>query len=324
MEERWEEEEIDLYELWLVIVKYKKMILGLTFGVAFAVAVLSLFMTNIYKSEATILPVGNNEQISGALAGLGGLAQMAGISLPSGGSSSEIIALLNSDILKEKVILNYKILPLLLYEQWDSEKNTWKKPNPIIKWFKGVIRSLQPSNRESIKESDVPTLEDGIREFEDIFNVQEDKKLGTISISIEYPDPEICAKVVKYILDTLREHMSEEAIRIAQKNKRLLKQELLKTSDPTIQQKLYTLIAKQVETITMAKVNENFAFKIIDPPRVPDKKYKPRRTLIVVVSFITTLFLSIFLAFFLEYINNVKQRSGAKDLVEGAVKNEKN
>jgi len=100
----------------------------------------------------------------------------------------------------------------------------------------------------------------------------------------------------------LREHMSAEAIRIAEKNKKTLEKELIQTSDPTIQQKLYTLIAQQVETITMAKVNENFAFKVIDPPRVPNSKYKPKRRLMVMVAFVSTLFFSIFLAFFLEYV----------------------
>ena len=103
-------------------------------------------------------------------------------------------------------------------------------------------------------------------------------------------------------------HMSEEAIRIAKKNKELLEKELIKTTDPTIQQKLYSLIAKQVETITIAKVNENFAFKVIDSRRVPNKKYKPKRGLMVTIAFTTALFFSIFLAFFLEYIKNIKQK----------------
>jgi len=313
MEERWEEEEIDLYELWLVLVKYKKMILGLTFGITLIVAIATFFMTNIYKSEATIMPVENSKQsglsaLSG-LGGLGALAGMAGISLPSGGSSTEILSLLKSNILKEKMIKEYNLLPVLLYEQWDEEKNEWKKPGVIGQLRKKVFAFLQPRKKTSIKKGDIPTIEDGIRQLTTIFHVDQDKKLGTISISIEYPDPEIAQKLVQYTLNSLRKHMSEEAIRIAKKNKELLEKELIKTTDPTIQQKLYSLIANQVETITMAKVNENFAFKVIDPPRVPDQKYKPKRKLIVIVSFVTSLFLCIFLAFFLEYINNIKQKN---------------
>ncbi len=35
----YEEDEIDLYELWLVLKKRKNLILGLTFGLAFLVAI---------------------------------------------------------------------------------------------------------------------------------------------------------------------------------------------------------------------------------------------------------------------------------------------
>ncbi len=308
--EYYEEDEIDLYELWLTLKKYKRLIWGLTFGVTLLVAVFSLFMTNIYRSKAVILPVG--EKSSSLLSQFGGLAQIAGISLPSSSGSNEIIALLKSDILKKEVIERYNLLPVLLYNSWDPEKKQWKKPSGIgyelAKLKQALIANFQ-KNKQALKNSEYPDIDDGLEVFRNILNVSEDKKLGTITVSIDYPDPEVAAKLVNYVLTTLRQHMTEEAIRIAQKNKKILEQELIKTSDPTIQQKLYTLIAQQVETITMAKVNENFAFKIIDPPRVPDKKYKPKRTLIVAVAFVSTLFLSIFLAFFLEYLKNVREKN---------------
>ncbi len=310
----YEEDEIDLYELWLTLKKYKRLIWGLTFTVTFLVAFFSLFMTNIYRSKAVILPVG--EKSSPLLSQFGGLAQMAGISLPSSGSSNEIIALLKSDILKKEVIERYNLLPVLLYNSWDPEKKQWKKPSGIGyelgKLKQALIANFQ-KHKQAPKNSEYPDIDDGLEVFRNILNVSEDKKLGTITVSIDYPDPEVAAKLVKYVLTTLRQHMTEEAIRIAQKNKKILEQELIKTSDPTIQQKLYNLIAQQVETITMARVNENFAFKIIDPPRVPDKKYKPKRALIVAVAFVSTLFLSIFLAFFLEYLKNVRQRNQSQE-----------
>jgi len=305
----YEEQEIDLYEIWLVLVKYKKLILGLTFGFAFFVAFISLFMTNIYRSKAVILPV-EGEKIGE----YSGLAQIIGLSLPPSGSSAEIIALLKSDILKAEMIKRYNLLPILFHERWDEEKKQWKKGSKSIFSFitgaPGKLVSLFQKNKSSknSENNNIPTIDDGIRMLKDLIKVNEDRKLGTIAIAVDYPDPQIAAKLVQYTIDTLRTHMSEEAIRIANKNKKLLEKELIKTSDPIIQQKLYALIAQQVETITMARVNENFAFKVIDPPRVPDRKYKPKRTLMVMVAFVTALFFSIFLAFFIEYIKNIREK----------------
>ena len=305
----YEEDEIDLYELWQVLVKYKRLILRITLGLTFLVAIYSLSITNIYRSHAVILPVGEKQGgISSYLSRFGGVA---GISVPTGGSGIEIMALLKSEILKAEVIKQYNLLPVLLYNQWDKEKKTWKKPGLLAtlmaKAKKSIMAFFQRSSADEEKDS-IPTISDGIRAMEGILTVSEDRKLGTINLYVEYPDPEIAAEIIDYIIKTLRDHMSKEAIRIAQENKKILERELTRTSDPTIQQKLYALLASQVETSVMAKVNENFSFKVIDPPRVPDRKYKPKRSLMVAVAFVTGLFLSIFLAFFLEYIEKVKNK----------------
>jgi uncharacterized protein involved in exopolysaccharide biosynthesis len=66
------------------------------------------------------------------------------------------------------------------------------------------------------------------------------------------------------------------------------------------------MIAQQIETGMMAEVKENFAFKVIDPPLAPDKKIKPKRAQMVMLSLIVALFVGIFVAFFREYIEKIR------------------
>jgi uncharacterized protein involved in exopolysaccharide biosynthesis len=101
--------------------------------------------------------------------------------------------------------------------------------------------------------------------------------------------------------------MSSEAKRVAAINKKYLEEQLPLNADPLIKQKIYTMIAQQVETAMMAEVKENFSFKVIDPPMVPDKKIKPKRAQMVVLSFVVSLFLAVFVVFALEYLekNNI-------------------
>ena len=42
--------------------------------------------------------------------------------------------------------------------------------------------------------------------------------------------------------------------------------------------------------------------KVIDPPLAPDKKTKPKRSQMVMLSFVVALFIGIFMAFFLEFL----------------------
>lgn len=281
------DDEINLLDYFQVIWKRKFLIIALVFITVLTTSVKSLFMTNIYQSTAVITPISSKEG-SGVGGGLSVLALqfggLPGISLPGSSSVSEIVNLLNSNILREKLMVKYNLMPALFYEKWDGEKKDWKKGG------------------------DAPTVWNGLRMLKGISKVNSNTKDNTITISVEFHDPEMAAKMVEYFLAALTDHMSSEAKRVAMTNRKYLEEQLEKTADPLIRQKIYNLIATQIETAMMSEVKENFAFKVIDPPRAPDKRIKPKRSQMVMISFMVSLFAGIFLAFFLEYIEKVKRK----------------
>ena len=311
------DDEIDLLELWQVIWQHRKFVLSFTIGVVVIAVIWSLAMTNIYRSKTVIIPSGQSASR------LGSLASLAGISSPISASATEILALLKSDILKKEVIEKYHLLPILFYKSWDKKKNRWKKPSEFsvfIAKIRSKFGNNSNSNARHIKLT--PDMDAGMKALGGIFDVNVNKKLGIIDMSIEYPNPDTADRLLNDIITTLKNHMTAEAIRIAKKKSSILKRELLKTSDPTIQQALYRLIVKQMARITTAKVSENFAFKVIDPPYSPDKKYKPKRKLIVILAFITSLIFSIFLVFFIESVKNAKKRRADNSADTISVNNE--
>jgi len=80
-------------------------------------------MENIYQVKAVVVPVVPKE--AAALASqIGGLP---GISLPGTATASEIVALLKSNILREKMVERYNLMPILFYEKWDREENMEEK-----------------------------------------------------------------------------------------------------------------------------------------------------------------------------------------------------
>ena len=73
-----QEDEIDLLELFSVIWAGKKFITIFSFSIAILTAIISLFMTNIYRAESTVMPVtsGGGGGMLGDLAGMVALAGM--------------------------------------------------------------------------------------------------------------------------------------------------------------------------------------------------------------------------------------------------------
>jgi LPS O-antigen subunit length determinant protein (WzzB/FepE family) len=116
----------------------------------------------------------------------------------------------------------------------------------------------------------------------------------------------MAAKIASAFLSELNNYMSSEAGRVALVNRKYLDDQLNRTLDPLIRQNIYNMIAKQIETSMTAEVKENYAFKIIDPPRPPDEKSKPKRTIITIISVFVALFLSIITVFVIEFVKKIK------------------
>jgi LPS O-antigen subunit length determinant protein (WzzB/FepE family) len=131
--------------------------------------------------------------------------------------------------------------------------------------------------------------------------VSPNQKDNSIQVSMRFRDPGIASDIVNYTLLELTDHMSTEARRVADTNKKYLESQVDKTADPFIKAKIYALIAQQIETAMMAEVKENFAFKVLDPPKAPDKKISPKRVQMVIISFIVAIFIGLLAAFIREY-----------------------
>ena len=304
------EDDIDLLELAKKIWKGKKLIIWMVVIFTIATAVMSLFMTNIYTAHALLKQVDSNSG-SGIATQLGGLASLAGLPTPGETSSIEIVNLLKSNILKKNIIEKYNLLPVLFPDDWDVKKKTWKKENsgfslnPLALISK--IRPAQPNAPK--KEPGVPDTWDGIRALDEIVDIHHDLKEDLITISVEFSDPDMAAKIVNYFIITLNDYMSSEANRVAKINKEYLEKQLPETNDNLIREKIYNLIASKIETIVMSEVKENFAFKVLDPPMAPDKKSKPKRVQMVIVAFIMSLFLAVFVVLSRDYIKKIKAKS---------------
>jgi uncharacterized protein involved in exopolysaccharide biosynthesis len=301
--------EIDLLHYWNVLKKRRRFIGIFVAAAVFLMLVASLFMTNIFGANAIIVPVQKDSRAGGLTASLfQQMGSLPGISLPETASQAEIVTLLKSDILREKIITQYNLLPVLFPDRWDEETKGWKKRgfslNPIS-WAVKLVRLIVPSDMPQ-KETLEPELWDGLRALNQIARITSNVKDRTITISVQFKDPEMTAMIANYYLSALNDHMSSEAKRVALINRTYLEQQLAQTPDPFIKQKIYNMIAQQIETSMMAEVKENFAFKVLDPPRVPDRKIKPKRAQIVVISFLFSLMLGVFIALFRENLERRK------------------
>ncbi|MEI7672435.1 MAG: Wzz/FepE/Etk N-terminal domain-containing protein [Deltaproteobacteria bacterium] len=313
-----EEDEINLLDLFIVLLKHKVMIISVVFLAGIAALVMSLQMPNVYRSEATIAPT-TQEKSGGGLAALGGFGAMIAAEVGIGGSGSldQFDVVLKSRELTNAVIRDRNLLPVIYKKSWDAKKGDWKAADPpsLLQQVSAAILGMVKTTPEKKKEtSRSPSLQDAYTAIQGMISLKPDKKQNVMRISCESEDPEMAKDIVNYYIvgmsDFLRLQMLEEA---AAQQVDLSKQ-LARTSDPLLKIRLYELIARQMEKETLARVQKYFGFNVVDPPYVPEQKFKPKRAQICMISVVVAFFIAVFLAFFMEYVKNLRTREDPERL----------
>ena len=311
-----EEDEINLLDLFIVLLRHKVMILSVVFLAGIAAVVISLLMPNVYRSEATIAPT-TQEKSGGGLAALGGFGAMiaAEVGIGATGSLDQFDVVLKSRDLTNTIIREHNLLPVIFEKSWDPKNGDWKvgEPSSLQKASEAILGmfSTTPEKKEVSK---IPTLQDAYKPMQTMLKMTPDKKQNVMRISFESKDPEMARTILNYYIVGLSEFLRRQTLEDAAAQQVHLSQQLSKTTDPLLKNRLYELIAKQIEKETLAKIQRYYSFTVIDPSFVPERKFKPKRAQICMISVVVAFFIAIFLAFFLEYLKNLKTREDPERL----------
>ena len=281
-----DEDEIDLLELIRTLLLAWKTIVGITILCTGLAVVYALHAPEVFKAETLLAPASEEKSgASSALSQFGGLAAMAGISIPSDSNVEQVVATLQSRKFLRQYIDGKKLLPVLFEEIWDAKNQVWM---------------VQP-------EEDEPTEQMAIKLFKNnVLAISEDKKSGLISLSISWKDPAVAAEWANDMVKQLNEQLREKAISDSQKRVGYLEQELAKTTLQDMRTVLYNLLESEKQKAMLANVNEDFALEVIDPAVAPETREKPKRKLIVALGGVCGGFLGIFAVFLAQFLRKLK------------------
>jgi uncharacterized protein involved in exopolysaccharide biosynthesis len=288
---KYQNDEIDLKELWNAIWKGKLLIILVTFVFSVTSVFFALSLPNMYTSGALLAPAEEESSGLGGMASqLGGLASLAGVNLGGGKTDKTALALevMKSRAFIFKFIEKYNITAdLMAVKDWELESNTLVFDEDIYnpldkKWLRVVKAPLKPK----------PSLQEAYKEFQEVMTVEQDDTNSMITISVEHRSPYIAQQWVSWIIDSINEEMKSRDLLEANNSIAYLTSQLEKTRVSGLQELLYQLIEEQTKTIMFANVRDEYVLKTIDPALVPELKSGPKRALICVFGFILGLLLS--------------------------------
>jgi len=251
--------EIDLGRPLAVLRGEWRKIALLSLAAGVAAFLVTLAIPNVYRAAAVIAPPAQERKESPAL----GMLASFGVTLGGATKVEDLESLFRSDDLTVRVFGKHDIWPILYKDRYDPATGKLK-PSWKTRLFGG-------------KRPEPPGEWDAIREARSRLKVFANRRMGTLSVSFESPSAVGSAEIVRHYLDEGKSRLQEEALDRAVRNKKFIEEQIGKTLDALTRDRLYALLSQEVEQEMMARNREQFGFRVIDSPRAPDRKIRPRR-----------------------------------------------
>jgi uncharacterized protein involved in exopolysaccharide biosynthesis len=270
---------ISVFELYRVLWKARWPILITVTATTLIGLVLALVITKKYEATIVVSPVAtsaSSNQVGALVSQFSGLASLAGISGTVDKKVSESLAVLQSEALTRAYIEKNNLLPILFASKWDAANKRWRVSDP----------------------KKVPTLWRGNEYFRKrVRSVTSDSKTSLVTMTITWTDPVLAAKWANELVEYTNATLRDKAIAETDKNIAYLNSEARKTDMVEQRQAIYSLMQTEINRAMIARGNDEFALKVVDPAFVPERHYFPNTILWTIIGGVFGLLVSVAVVF---------------------------
>ena len=319
-----ENDEINLNAVWDIIRKNKKFLFKFSSCTTLIGLAYSLLATIYFASRISLYPAGELIRGAGSLGDFQGLAKSFGLGALGSAPTYNIPDIINSRKLKKDIVLKKwenKKHPdgSNLIAFWGLDKPSFFSPL-------STIRKILPSGNISVNKSD-KELDEAILQLDELIGVKEEIS-GLISVTVLMQDPQLASDIANYIAEYVKNFISVEQKREATRNRAFIEKQMeeaksqneksedlltefrkrnpLRLDTPSIEmirerlesaveenRAVYITLRQQFEIAKIDEAKEKLLINILDTAEPAVKKAKPKRTLIVALSFFAGLLFAI-------------------------------
>tara|TARA_B100001248_G_scaffold70608_1_gene49960 strand:+ start:1288 stop:2490 length:1203 start_codon:yes stop_codon:yes gene_type:complete len=326
-----ENDEINISALIDLTKRKKKFFLKFSFLTTSIGLIYSLLATVFFASKISLYPAGELVRGGGSLGEFSGLAKSFGLSAFGSAPTYNIPDIINSRKLKKDIVLkpwktskNKDKINLISF--WEIGKPSFF--SPLSK-----LRKLLPAGNSSTSELEKNT-DEAILQLDELIGVKEEIS-GLISVTVLMEDPQLASDIANYIAEYVKRFISIEQKLEATRNRKFIEQQmkeaklqneisedlltefrkknLLRLDTPSLEMKrerlesaveenraVYITLRQQFEIAKIDESKEKLLINILDTAEPAVKKAKPKRTIIVLLSFFAGLVFAVPVAIYLD------------------------
>ena len=280
-------DDINVRELFSIIKSNIKILAISTLSSAVIAIIVALYLPNIYQSTATLSPAEEQNSNAGA-SQVAGIASIVGMALPtqSADKTTEAIERVKSFEFFDKFFLpNILLQDLMAAERWDSKTNIISYKSSFINASEDKWAKKKPSSQSAYKQ------------YKKVMNITQDKKTSFVSLSVKHKSPYVAQEWAQLIIDKINQSMRDEDKNKALRSVEYLNTQIRQTSYEQVKQSISSLQQQQFKNLMLIEANDDYIFKVLNSPIVPEFKSEPRRSLVVIFGTIMGSVLSIVFIF---------------------------
>ena len=286
------------------------LLIGAVLGIGLGLLFLSV-ATYRYTATLTVTPAkGEMSQLPGNMSGL---AAIAGISLPGGGSVSDfnlyLVALQSRQVAAE-LAKDDKIMQRLFASQYDIPTGRWLRPTNFIADFSSAIKSMLRVPGADWRQ---PAAADLQKFLQENIKISTDRKLNITNISFDYEDPEFAAKLITDLHEKTDTVLRRRALTRADQAIGYLEKQLSQVQLAEHRQALAAILGEQEKSRMLASSAAPYAAQPFGDAVASSRPTSPQSVIVLVEGLVGGMILS--LAALLGW--RVSKRGGSANLDSG-------
>lgn len=244
-----------------------------------------------YTVRYVFAPVAS-ENSGPSIGGLGGLASLAGVSLPTGSSSDFLTYkfLLKSEEVAARMLKDRDLLVSVFSSDWDTERELFRQPasgplKSVVRGLKNLLTGNEPS-------AYIPPNAARLSAWMDeAFNSSEDRDTGFLTLSAETAKPTLMVDVITRATQQTDQLLKERYIATAEQTMSFYQQQLSRARAREHREALAKLIAQEDQKLMLASKGSYFVAEPITEPYVSLDPTSPKASLVLALSVVLGGFL---------------------------------
>jgi len=318
-----------LLDLATILVRHRRLVLGMPLAVGLLIAVVSLVMTPHFTATTTFVPEASSSssRLPAGLAGLSGLAGQFGVSLGSDGSRSPRFY---AGVLKSRELLERALLSNYADPRQSQGSDSAR-----------LLDILEIRGR-----SHADSLSLGVRVLSNQVATQVDVQTNIVRLSVESRYPELAAAVANRMIGYLNDFNAQQRQSQARARRTFVEQRIVSAEQELraaeedlrqfyernrswqqapqlvfeegrlrrrvdIRQEVHITLSREHETARIEEVNDAPVITVVDPAVAPQQRSRPRRTVMVLLALVLGGILGVFSALGADYLDRVRRTRGA-------------